>query len=146
MSNQTQFSVDVEKWTQKVSNNIRKFAVELSQDILYGVVTKTPVITGFLRSSWNLSLDAPVVVDGEKTGNPNASLQLAVSRGALTLAKMKGGETVYITNGTEYGQHVEYGTSNFEGRAMMRKTIAEIPRLAEEAVRRIQSGEEWRPQ
>lgn len=141
-----EFSISVEKWTKKAGDNIRKFAVELSQDILYGVVEKTPVVTGFLRSSWNVSLNSPVIVKGEKTGNPNASTQIATSRGALTLAKMQGGEKIFFTNGTNYGQHVEYGTSKFEGRAMMRRTIADIPRLAQAVIQRIQGGQSWRPQ
>lgn len=129
--NGNEFVFAIDKFINKAGANIDRFMREFPQDLAEKVVENTPVLTGNLRANWTAAIGVP---DRAFNGVPGDD---PMGRIALNLSKAKGGDTIFITNNTEYGPYVEWGTSRMAPRAMVRKTLAQAPAIAAATIRRI---------
>ncbi|MFO0271365.1 MAG: hypothetical protein ACK53W_12625 [Gemmatimonadota bacterium] len=111
---------------------------EALQDTIETVVTRTPVDTGFLRSSWYAGINRDP--DGHQ-GQAGQPFTVVVSRLTAVAAAMPLAGTFYLLNNCSYAVHQEYGTSRMEGRAFVRSTVAMFPTIADQAARRVAAGE-----
>jgi hypothetical protein len=134
-----QFSVDVRKWVEKAKTNA-DLAFQATAELALGYIkNKTPVDTGFLRSSWTIvkgDSASPIAGGGEA--------------GALeVIASLKMGDKIGLVNPAPYAMRINFGFQgedklgrhyHQQGRHMVEQTMAAMPTLAEQAVRWINGG------
>lgn len=128
MANGATFKADLSKWATKFSLDMDALARQTAQEVSLGVVSDTPVDTGFLRGSWQPSLKAPVVAKG--VGNPGALIGVVV-------ADMKAGDTYWMTNNAKYAEFVEFGTSRMAGRFFTTNNVTRFPDIAARVARSL---------
>lgn len=99
------------------------------------VVTRTPVLFGSARASWNASIGAPVtndIVISAETPTPERNDYAAVAN------SIDVGDTFSLVNGTPYIFRLEYeGWSAKAPQGMLRRSIAEWQNALDESVRRV---------
>ena len=94
----------------------------LAEEVHTNVILFTPVQTGELRASWNLSANKP----NFKTVGPRKG----VSKDRVTVPphrkakQVKGAYKYYVSNGKRYVQAVEHGTPKMAPRHMLRRAKA----------------------
>lgn len=115
------FRADISGWLKATDEALLDLAREACLITAQRVVERTNVDTGFLRSQWQPSIGSP---DG--SGLKGEGAISAVIEG------MKIGDVFFMTNNTEYGPFVEYGTAQFEGFYFVTNTVAEFPDLVHE--------------
>ena len=116
--------VRIRKWpnkkllTDKVVTQIQRYV----GDIFNGVVTRSPVLTGSFRASWNVSFDTPVYakITSKNTVTPLPAPTFVWPSGYQL------GQSVHITNGQPYAQRLEYGWSSQAPLGIVRVTLASI--------------------
>lgn len=98
------FVAELKDWAARFPGKMDALARQTSQQVSENVITSTPVDTGFLRSSWQPSLEKPASAEGA-AGKQDQALA-AVS---LTVAGMKAGQVYYLTNNAAYAKRIEFG-------------------------------------
>lgn len=88
------FEESVRRTFESAENEVFDIVLATAYEIRNGAVRNTPVRTGVLRAAWQ--------VEANKDGN---------------------GGVIDIINGTEYRDHVEYGTKNMAPRPMIRPVL-----------------------
>lgn len=135
-----EFNVNVDGWAQKVRGRMERFMREFAQDLAQKVVTETPVDTGFLRSSWWLSLDDPQAPDnvGREFGGTSGARKNAASAAALGNINLRVqgyriGQTIYIVNGARYARKIE----NHPNGGMVAKAMQDAHQIGDAAALRV---------
>jgi HK97 gp10 family phage protein len=123
-----QFSADISAWAKANSDRMDALARQTSQEASARVVNRTPVDTGFLRSSWQPSLGKPQAADGK--GNPAGDI-------GLTVSNMKAGDTFWMTNNAKYARFVEFGTSKMKGRFFVTDTVSQWKNIVSAVAKRL---------
>lgn len=122
------FEADVSKWVKKAGRNADKFVSEFTQDVAEEVVKRSPVDTGFFRSSWVASVNTVnTTYNGEAGGSPDFS----------ALINAKAGNVYYISNNAPYARRLEYGYSKQAPQGMVRVTLSQADNIAQRVLRRI---------
>lgn len=137
------FVADLESLVLDVKGRMDALARQVVQQTCEEVVQNTPVLTGFLRGSWQPSLNGPPQVNGD--GRPSEKLgkideesadklsDWAAAEISLSIAQMKAGDTFWLVNNAVYGPRIEYGFTGRDsagrevhqrGRFFVRKTLA----------------------
>lgn len=100
-------------------------ALDLATTIWQGTVDRTPVGSGELRASWNLSRGSPdYSVVGEKDSSPGPGAVVVASPTAPNLkAGVLSSARYYVSNGKTYAIHVELGSSSIKPALMMTRAI-----------------------
>ena len=124
-----QFNLRIKGWAKSTTEKLDALARQSCQQIAENVVRATPVDTGFLRGSWQPSLENPVAADGV----PDQSGAGVLSSIGLTISGMKAGDVFYLTNNAAYGPFVEFGTSKMAGRFFVTTNV----KNAKAVVRRV---------
>ena len=129
------FAVAVEAFVAKAKGQALEAFREIGLAASWVVKEHTPVQTGWLRANWvDLLNDAAVPV-------PSANQAVGVA-----IASAQLGDVIHIVNPVPYALRVEFGFVgtdsagrhyNQEGRGMVAQTVAEMPAIAEAAVRRV---------
>jgi len=132
------FSGDVGNFIKNAKLNQDKFVRQFSQELMYEVVQNTPVLTGFLRSSWHPYINNSGNDSSSGTADPSG--QIALDRIALIVSNLKAGDVLYYINHAEYGVFVEYGTSRMEPRAFVRSVVARADTIAQRVATQIMAG------
>jgi len=88
-----------------------------------GVIERTPVVTGELRASWNLSHTSPdsTVVHGGSVGNPIPAPSVPES-----IAGLPDFPVIYVSNSTPYAENVENGGPKNAPRHMLQLTLESL--------------------
>lgn len=82
-------------------------------------ITKTPVLDGYLKASWNFAVGSP-----DETLQPNARNSTLELKAGVKLFNV--GEVGYFVNGQPYASRIEYkGHSEQAPAGMMRISIAD---------------------
>ena len=133
------FSNDISKFVKKAKGNESKFIRLFSQNLAFEIVKATPVDTGFLRSSWSVSINSPEESHAgrDTAGNEGAATSFSMDRIVLTLTNAKIGDILYLINTADYGVHVEFGTSTQAGQAFVRNTVGRADTIANQTLREI---------
>jgi Bacteriophage HK97-gp10, putative tail-component len=115
----------INKFADGVRSRLQAFFTEFSQDLSAEISAATPVKTGFLRSSWHVTIN----------GEPAASIET-----------LKIGDTFGYVNTAVYARRVEYGFVGTDSlgrhynqppRAFVRDTVARADVIAAETIARI---------
>jgi len=100
------------------------------QEIAATVVWRTPVLTGFLRASWqpDINKPPPMALDQGRRGVrvsyddavPETHVNLAITAVTLRIAQLKPGDVFYLVNNARYAMALNYGYTgkNAAGREM----------------------------
>lgn len=131
------FVADLESMVAGTQGRMAALARQAVQQISEEVIYATPVVTGFLRASWQPSLNGPPQkTDGRPSKDTIDADKLADKGGkdiALVIAKMKAGDTFWLVNNAVYGPRIEYGFTGRDsagreihqkGRFFVRKTVS----------------------
>ena len=130
----SKFTADIDAFIAKVGKRSDAFLQTFAYDLFEDIVNTTPVQTGFLRSNWMPNIGSPATgTSGNAGGVPN------FAAASTALSAVKATDIVYLTNNTEYGTYVEYGTKNMRPRAMVRTALARTPILAALAVNKVKA-------
>lgn len=130
------FSEDVSRWVDGRRAKAREVFVAIATDAVNRVKELTPVDTGFLRSNWTAMKPGDTEPVAGRVQDPMA---------VITTARI--GDTIVIVNPTEYARRIEYGFVgedslgrhySQQGAHMVAQTMAELPRIAQEARDRIE--------
>jgi hypothetical protein len=145
------FGLDVADMVARAKGKLREAVAETLQDLMEEIVVKSPFEYGLLRGSWYLRLgsvsDGPA---GTEDKSPAGSITVAKMQADLLASGLPLGETFYLLNNAAYAPRLEYGytgtdsagrTYAQEGRAFVRGTMAEAPRIARDAADRVASGQ-----
>lgn len=133
----SEFEIDIDKFIKKAGKQADRFLLEFTQDLAESVVMKTPVDTGFLRSSWTARLNEPDQAVTGITGSESQATQHSMNKISLNLSNVKGGDIIYISNNANYAAYVEFGTSQFAGRNFVRSTVSNADTIAREALKKV---------
>jgi len=135
-----EFNISVDRWSEKVKGRMERFMREFAQDLAQRIVTETPVDTGFLRSSWWLSLNDPSAPDnageefsGGKQARENGASAKALSTINLRVQDYKIGQTIYIVNGARYARRME----NHPNGGMVAKATQDATQIGDAAALRV---------
>lgn len=99
------FSRDLRDFTGFVTDQVHRLAFHRAGRIFQGVVSISPVDTGYFRANWNLSWSVPDLSQIDVEGpNPVPIFDLPSSP-PFDFAE------IHITNNTVYGERLNDGTS-----------------------------------
>lgn len=118
----TQIALKVEKRMAKQIN--RKLAL----DAFTNVVRRSPVLNGFLRHNWDVSVDVKPLDEelkpekGKTYSEPDKPL----------LKEVKWNSIIIIYNNTAYAVYIENGTEKMEAQPMVAPTEVEMRKAAED--------------
>lgn len=130
MNTGRQFNADLGAWARKAGDKMDALARQTAQEVSFQVVNKTPVDTGFLRSSWQPAIGGPK----PSNGAPGAQSK-PIGEIGLVAAGLKAGEMYWMTNGAKYASFVEFGTSRMAGRFMVTDTVSRWGQIVERVAR-----------
>lgn len=112
---------------------VRAFVLETDRRL----ILKTPVDKGIARNNWNVSrgsIDRGTREEASKQG------QDALNDGVAMVARIKGGDLIYVTNSLPYIPELEGGSSQQAPNGMVAVTAAELRPLAGEIAAKVATG------
>ena len=119
-TNIEQFEIQIRRFEDKeLPRRHSELVTQIANEVLEGVVKRTPVDTGFARNNWE------VVASGQATGAP-AYAGDPITRGRVALQNLRPFQDVDIVNGTDYIIPLEYGHSDQAPEGMVSVTISDI--------------------
>lgn len=130
------FSSQVTDFVKTVKRRQALVTQKLGEEILTSVVRLSPVDTGLFRNNWRVGINAPfrgVVSTTDRTGNR------AIGVGKRTMARVKAGDVLFISNNLSYAQRLEYGWSRQAPYGMVRITMGRYQAMLAKAVREAQA-------
>lgn len=101
----------------KLAEQSHKRAIRVATAILRDLVYRTPVDTSTALSNWQVGIGTPVASEifpyyfGTKGSTRAPSAQAAYAAGVAKLQSKKPGETIYISNLTDYIKQLNEGSS-----------------------------------
>jgi hypothetical protein len=109
----------------KVRREAAQRALNIAENVWQGAVDRTPVASGELRASWNLSrgkvnystvglVDSSPSITGSSLPPPQMP---KLSAGSL------GSAVYHVSNGKRYAPHVEFGSATITPRLMLTRSI-----------------------
>jgi hypothetical protein len=107
---------------------VKRGSVLVTRKIAYlsvkGVVHATPVLTGFARSGWLVSINT---ARGRVVGIRSAASTIAMGNQVIKAAK--GDDTIYIHNSVKYVIYLDEGTSPQADPGFIGKTFAQAAKV-----------------
>lgn len=130
MANAKTFAIEVDQLLAKTNAKLEQVFRQTVKAVHRRAIQRTPVVTGYLRSNWNLSVGTPNnAVNGPEQRRPaisaDASTALAM-RSQSVVDRLTINDTAYVSNGTSYGVQVEHGGSRNEPRYMLTQAVLEV--------------------
>jgi hypothetical protein len=110
------FAAAVDDWTRETKARMDAVFRQAISYTFEDVVDRTPVDTGFLRSTWRASLSQPQRLKDPNPGGTGYQPEPY----ELIILGAEYGDTVYGTFSANYAQYVEYGARGRPGRGMVR--------------------------
>ncbi len=111
---------------------LRKEAAQKSLDIAIqiwkGAVNRTPVASGELRASWNLSTNVPnFTTVGDSNSSPGRTDSILPKPTVQKIVPGPLGSTRYfISNGKSYARKVEFGTRSISPHLMLTRAVRAV--------------------
>jgi len=116
---------DVREIISLLNREVARQFYDIALEIYRQFVRRNPVLTGYSRANWNISIDDPERFVSE----PPAKGQGVLPPPVVSLADVEGGKRladVYIVNGVKYIAALELGSSSKAPEGMVRITLADI--------------------
>lgn len=134
---QKSFSAQIDDWVRKTERRTEAVFKESAQRVFasalvpVGAGGNMPVDTGFLRASFQATINAPVTGVKHRTGGTTYPV---TDQYALVIAGAKVGDVIYGTFTANYARHVEYGTRGRAGRGFVRLAAQRWPTIVNQVV------------
>lgn len=125
------FQAQVDEWVLKTRQRMVAVFRTAAQYVIEDVRDRTPVDTGFLRSSWTVSLDGPLPM---RSPNPGGNFAFQPQSYSLKIAGADIGDTIFASFVANYAGHVEYGARGREPRRMVALAAQAWPEHVNRAV------------
>lgn len=128
------FAHKMEKLKKEIPLELNKITIKFIEDLLFLLVTRTPVDTSEALSNWQVSLNSPIdsaieaYFPGEKGDTQSESARAAHDKGRIVLQTKRVGNTVYISNLAEHIVNLNGGTSAQAPSAFVELSILEVER------------------
>lgn len=130
--NNLQFGVTVDAWVRKTEQRMLAVFRESVQRLTSNAIARTPVDTGYLKSSVVASLQQMPQVNPNAKGVAGSSYSVDVGAIATVLAGAKIGDVAYIGWVASYGPIIEAGHSKQAPAGFVRVSALEWPRIVSE--------------
>lgn len=125
------FTAEVDAWVLQTRQRMIAVFRTAAQYVIEDVRDRSPVDTGFLRSSWTVSLDGPLPM---RSPNPGGAFGFEPQSYSLQIAGADLGSTIYASFVANYAGHVEYGSQGRAGVGMVRLAAQAWPQHVAKAV------------
>ena len=133
------FEAQVDEGVKKSQARMEAVQKTAIQTTVEDVIDGTPVDTGFLRASFTVTKNKPLPV--RVGAKPVEGQTYQVQPFALTIAKIKSGDTIFAQFVADYAIPVEFGARGREGVRMVglavQKWAQNVKDAVEEAKRRV---------
>lgn len=120
-SNIDQFLKELEKMEKDTLAKVRNIMIDITTEIFNALLEDmtaggTPRATGFLASSWNISLDAPdMTLTGSRTNVAAARGSQEASYNNFITADLSKTKMIYLNNVVPYGPLLNNGDKSYIG-------------------------------
>lgn len=115
------FNVNLSRLRSNLREEAKKKAIRIAQEIVNGVIARSPVLAGDYRSSWNVS-EGSMEFKFNNNGNPASPTPAP----AIVVSSNVALPHFYITNGAPYAQQLEKGSSTQAPLGIVRVTLASL--------------------
>jgi len=124
------FEMTLKEFSKKTEIALEDVIRKVAFDCFSGVVKRTPVDTGWARSSWNVAFVNPDTSVPDKPGD-GAGEAAAIAKNNEQQSKLYGDlgidKIVWITNSLDYVQYLEAGWSKQAGKGfMVERTLQDV--------------------
>lgn len=113
------FAADVESFAMMAKARLEALVRQSIQEVCARVVWTTPVLTGFLRASWQPGIGAPPAMPNDQ-GKPSIRVTYedgvgeipmgqAMAQLSVMVAQLKPGVAFYYVNNARYAARLEHG-------------------------------------
>lgn len=128
ITNQREFEASIRKLQKKLDLDVQKLTRKIGFDLFRGVVERTPVDTGWARSSWNIAFGNMDLSVPPKPASESAQFEAANQKQQQKLqAYPSSFPTIWITNALPYIVPLENGHSKQMGKGhMVQRTLAQV--------------------
>lgn len=123
MSITGKWDINLGRVKSKIGEAVKEKTVRIANFLFTEIVNGTPVYTGQLRASWNISAQLPNYTTVDSGGAKGSPLPPPV---LPKLASLPDYPTIFICNGKVYASIIEYGTAKAAPAAMVRLAIARL--------------------
>jgi hypothetical protein len=113
------YSVKLRKIREKIGTTVKQRTVKIANAVYKDVVINTPVLTGQLRASWNLSHTVPNYSTVDSGGEEGSPIPISFKY----LRRVPENPVIYLTNGKPYAQLIEEGSSKKAPQGVVRVAI-----------------------
>lgn len=137
------FDVEVQAWVGQTKEDIETVFKIASQELFFAILTpvsqggRMRVDTGFLRASFRVTLDTPVL---RATANEGVSYTFDSGPIALTINGASIGQTIFGTFTANYARFREYGAKGQPPDAFVMTNAARWDEFVNEAVLQVRAG------
>jgi len=136
----SEFRLRIPGWAAANKAKLLAIARQTCMQVGKEVVENTPVDVGFLRGSWQPSLNG---MESDVAGEDDPGGAAAMARISLTVADMKIGDVFYLSNNAAYALRIEFGfvgkdklgrQYNQRGRYFVTGTVARFKSICREVM------------
>jgi hypothetical protein len=128
------FSASVDDWVKETQERMDAVFKDAVQTTVEEILDRTPVDTGFLKSSFHTSLTGFLPLVHRGVVRPN-DVQIQ-----MTIAQAEAGDTIYGNFTANYAVHVEYGARGRPGRRMVGLAAQNWQRNVDNSVRKAKAA------
>ena len=127
VTNQNEFDITLKKFAKKIEVDAATVVRKVAFDLFNGVVSRTPVDTGWARASWNIAFNTPdLSVPPKVQGGESAAVAANDAQEQKLDLIADDFPRVWITNALDYIEYLEAGHSKQAGKGfMIQRTLAE---------------------
>ena len=122
------WTLDLNKYAEKQENKILEIRKSFLFALYNSITFRTPIDTGRARGNWNVSVNS---ADGATNENSKSPKYTSVSQ----MPNNRGDEPLFISNGLDYIERLEYGYSKQAPNGMVGVTVSSADDTLEEIVR-----------
>lgn len=144
MEEQT-FSAQIDAWTRKSKARMEAVAKTATQELFIEVLRpmkqggRMRVVTGFLRASFQASLDAPVNLSVANPDPENGEFSTDLGAILLVIDGADLGQTIYGAFTANYARPREYGARGQAPDAFVLTNAQRWPEFVQEAITQVRS-------
>lgn len=131
------FAADISAFVEKTKVKADLVLQKVALDMLAGVITRSPVDTGFFRANWRVGINH-VDLSGP-TDNPAGTPFTTSGAGEASILQARFGDVIFITNNTVYALALENGHSGQAPQGVMRITFEDVTARLDATIRKVTS-------
>jgi hypothetical protein len=125
-TNVKEFVIGLERFKDRPPAEALRIFRETAKFVHRRVVDLTPVDTGRLRASWNMSVNSTNMKTAPLGRRSAADARSWALRSQSMADQAKLGDSIIISNSVEYADYVENGTASMSGYFMLRQAVADL--------------------